>query len=84
MDLFRSPNRGSWGFPLESTEFELFNDFKFELAWGPAAAPPGPNSDGHPALELCSGIIREEFEVKPGDFKEGGGDFKQVDCTDKE
>jgi hypothetical protein len=27
-------------------------------------------------------MILDEFEVKPGDFKEGGGDFKQVD-TDK-
>ena len=76
-DLFRCPNLGSWGFPLESTELELvIEDFlEEEVSRIPPASEPR-------LLELCSGIILEEFEVKPGDFKEGGGDFKHVD-TDK-
>ena len=76
-DLFRCPNLGSWGFPLESTELELvIEDFlEDEVSRIPPASEPR-------LLELCSGIILEEFEVKPGDFKEGGGDFKHVD-TDK-
>ena len=78
-DLFRWPNLGSWGLPLGSTELELvIEDFLDE-----PEVSRSPPADSEPRLlELCSGIILEEFEVKLGDFKEGGGDFKHVD-TDK-
>jgi hypothetical protein len=79
LDLLKSPNLGSWGFPLASTELELFPiDFRL-----PEVGPRSKLKPSEDPLEfICSGMILDEFEVNPGDFKEGGGDFKQVD-TDK-
>jgi hypothetical protein len=78
LDLLKSPNLGSWGFPLASTELELFPiDFLLPEV---GRSKLKPSED--PLEFICSGMILDEFEVKPGDFREGGGDFKQVD-TDK-